>query len=326
MLHCSDFLDNDLPDQSFDLIIADPPYFRVRGEFDFVWDSFDNYLLDVQRWGQECQRLLSPSGTLFWWGNPRTIAHTQVLLDSYFSIVNALVWEKTNHPNWFTPIKNVRSFYTLSESLLMYESLSQKSIPRRTILDDPRHFMSLKIMFDQWHKDTGMSLKEVCARVGHSAGHWLGYSAPESRKKPKIQFMFPTLSRWNKMMDIAPLPMSYQDALEFFRQERNEERVENFYIKKRRFFSLEEKVGTVLRFPTSSEGPRYPHPTKKSRHLTKLLVEATTRPGDAVLIPFAGSGTECAVASKLGRSFVGYEIDPVSHQVACDRIRDQGVP
>jgi DNA modification methylase len=35
----SDFLNNNLPDKCANLIIADPPYFEVKGDFDFVWNS-----------------------------------------------------------------------------------------------------------------------------------------------------------------------------------------------------------------------------------------------------------------------------------------------
>ena len=34
-----DFLNNNLPDKCANLIIADPPYFEVKGAFDFVWNS-----------------------------------------------------------------------------------------------------------------------------------------------------------------------------------------------------------------------------------------------------------------------------------------------
>ncbi len=48
-IYCDDFLNNGLPDKSVQLIIADPPYFEVRGDFDFIWDSFDAYLKDVEK-------------------------------------------------------------------------------------------------------------------------------------------------------------------------------------------------------------------------------------------------------------------------------------
>lgn len=35
----SDFFDyiKNVPDNTFDLIIADPPYFRIRGDFVYLW-------------------------------------------------------------------------------------------------------------------------------------------------------------------------------------------------------------------------------------------------------------------------------------------------
>jgi DNA modification methylase len=68
-LYNCDFLNNDLPDKCATLIIADPPYFKVKGDFDFKWKTFDDYLKDVELWAIECKRLLADNGTLFWWGN-----------------------------------------------------------------------------------------------------------------------------------------------------------------------------------------------------------------------------------------------------------------
>lgn len=62
------FLDNSLPDNCAQLIIADPPYFKTKGEFDFIWKSFDDYLQDVEKWVLECKRILADNGTLFWYG------------------------------------------------------------------------------------------------------------------------------------------------------------------------------------------------------------------------------------------------------------------
>jgi DNA modification methylase len=51
----SNFLNNNLPDKCANLIIADPPYFEVKGAFDFVWNSFEDYLKDVEKWAIECK-------------------------------------------------------------------------------------------------------------------------------------------------------------------------------------------------------------------------------------------------------------------------------
>ena len=49
------------------------------------------------------------------------------------------------------------------------------------------------------------------------------------------------------------------------------------------------------------------HPTQKPEKLLAKLILASSRPGDMVFDPFAGSGTTCVVARKLGRSFCGVE-------------------
>jgi site-specific DNA-methyltransferase (adenine-specific) len=56
------------------------------------------------------------------------------------------------------------------------------------------------------------------------------------------------------------------------------------------------------------------HPTQKPEKLIAKLVLASSNKGDVVLDPFLGSGTTSVVAKKLGRKFLGIELDK---QYAC---------
>lgn len=51
------------------------------------------------------------------------------------------------------------------------------------------------------------------------------------------------------------------------------------------------------------------HPTQKPEKLIAKLILASSKPGDVVFDPFVGSGTTCVVAKKLGRKYIGIEID-----------------
>ena len=51
------------------------------------------------------------------------------------------------------------------------------------------------------------------------------------------------------------------------------------------------------------------HPTQKPEKLYAKLVLASSREGDLVFDPFMGSGTACVVAKKLGRRYLGVELD-----------------
>ena len=51
------------------------------------------------------------------------------------------------------------------------------------------------------------------------------------------------------------------------------------------------------------------HPAQKPEKLVAKLILASSRPGDLVLDPFLGSGTTAVSARKLGRRFIGIEMD-----------------
>jgi len=51
------------------------------------------------------------------------------------------------------------------------------------------------------------------------------------------------------------------------------------------------------------------HPTQKPEKLLAKIILASSKKGDLVFDPFLGSGTTSVVAKKLGRNFVGVEID-----------------
>jgi len=51
------------------------------------------------------------------------------------------------------------------------------------------------------------------------------------------------------------------------------------------------------------------HPTQKPEKLLAKIILASTEKGDIVFDPFLGSGTTAVVAKKLGRKYVGVEVD-----------------
>lgn len=62
------------------------------------------------------------------------------------------------------------------------------------------------------------------------------------------------------------------------------------------------------------------HPHEKPVALLKRLIAWSTKPGDTVFDPFAGSGSTAVACIQLGRNFIGCEIDPAHHATALKRI------
>ena len=52
------------------------------------------------------------------------------------------------------------------------------------------------------------------------------------------------------------------------------------------------------------------HPTQKPEKLLAKLILASSSPSDTVLDPFLGSGTTSVTAKKLGRHYIGIELEP----------------
>ena len=53
------------------------------------------------------------------------------------------------------------------------------------------------------------------------------------------------------------------------------------------------------------------HPTQKPYELCKKLIKsAMPKKNGIVLVPFVGTGSECAAAKELGQSYIGFEINP----------------
>ncbi len=83
-------------------------------------------------------------------------------------------------------------------------------------------------------------------------------------------------------------------------------------------------AGDVWKFPTLAgrrfQDERVNHPTQKPIALTDRIVRHFSNEGDLVVVPFAGSGTECVSASRNGRRYWACEINPEYVQLARSRL------
>ena len=296
-VHLGDWTTNQLEDKSVQLIIADPPYFEVKGEFDFVWDSFDDYLKDVEKWAIECKRVLANNGTLFWYGDKKKIAYSQIIFDKYFNLENSLVWKKKDSMQYqyYSP-DLARSFNTHNERILMYSNeidLTGLELINEEFIK-PRNPFS-KYLKEEFKK-ANITNKEISKLFPSKTGGLTGCVSNWLNGDNVI-----TKEQYLKIRDF--LNNEYlRKEYEYLRKE---------YEDKRRYFYNPNKLEEVLEFSQESHITRkYNHDTKKPETLTRALIQTCSRKGDLVLVPFAGSGTECAMAAKEGRDFIGFDIEP----------------
>lgn len=75
----------------------------------------------------------------------------------------------------------------------------------------------------------------------------------------------------------------------------------------------------ILRFSRVSAAKML-HPTHKPGDLISLLIANSSNPGDLIVDPFLGSGETAVQAKKLGRRYVGIELDAEHVKVAQERL------
>lgn len=77
-------------------------------------------------------------------------------------------------------------------------------------------------------------------------------------------------------------------------------------------------VGTIKAY----EKKHGKHPTQKPLELLKRIIIASTNPGDLILDPFTGSSTTGIAAHKIGRRFVGIDIESQYLDLSVKRFKD----
>jgi site-specific DNA-methyltransferase (adenine-specific) len=68
--------------------------------------------------------------------------------------------------------------------------------------------------------------------------------------------------------------------------------------------------------------PGFGHPSPKPECVMRWLVSHAAQHRETILDPFMGSGTTGVACIKLGRKFIGIEIEPKYFDIACRRIEE----
>ena len=321
IIHHSDFLNNDLPDKSVQLIIADPPYFEVMGEFDFIWKSFDDYLIDIEKWAVECKRVLADNGTLFWYGNSKKIAYSQVIIDKYFNLESNVTIHIFDRQTNRIPTEEARGFINTSERLLLYSNETIRTGLETIMEEHIWHQNPFGIEIKRARIENGLKRRAFAEAIIENYKNI--DSAMAQISNWELGKNIPVINDWNIIISILPIRKEYDDL----RKEYDDLRKE--YEELRRPFNPIDKYKMdVLRF--SQEGnitSNYDHDTIKPEKLTRALIQTCSRKNDIVLAPFSGSGTECAMAVKEGRRYIGYDIKKEYVEMArkrCAIIENQG--
>jgi adenine-specific DNA-methyltransferase len=301
----------------FDLILTDPPYGKVKGEFDHQWTNRPAMLEDCREWLEMMVGAMRSNATLYWFAWPSLAGRIEALIAERLNPVGHIIWEKP----WSTAQKHspeaLRAPAPETERILMAEHYGADNMALgesgyQAKCDELRGFVFEPIrayLAGEWER-AGLKRKdaEICTGT-QMAGHWFSRS----------QWALPTEEHYRKLQ--ARANGFEQKEFEYLRKEFEELRKE--FEELRRYFELEKGDPKTEIWKFSPCLQKLGHPTPKPEDLIRFMVRISCRPGGVILDPFAGSGTTGRAAKDIGRRAVLIEREERYCEIAARRLAQE---
>jgi len=315
----------ELADKSIDLVIIDPPYFKVmifdwKGQkylWDKQWDTLQDYLAWIGTLGTELKRVLKDNGSFYIFADDKISAYVQVELDKLFNLENNIIWVKPNNmtiKGW----SGYRSYAPITERILFYSKETKKT-GLQEIYENPDCFKSIKeymrterkqIMLDKGFK-TQEEFNDYINHVSETASVVSRHYFPDS------QWVFPTEDIYKKLQTTGYFQRRYEELRREYEELRRE------YEELRRYFKSDNNFTDVWTFNIMGSKESVDHPTQKPLNLIKRIVKTSSKEGMLILDCCMGSGTTAVACQQLGRNFIGFEIEPKYIQLAEERLKQK---
>lgn len=270
-------------DESIDLIIADPPYFKVIGEkWDYMWRTEEDYIEWSKKWIHESSRVLRKGGTFYLFGYFRMLSRLLPVLESEgLELRQQIILNKGIQAVSGRATKNYKIFPNVTESILF-------------LYKDSKPFV--KSFLKERQQELGLSAKYINEQLGvksNGGGMWSIYTGQNVCKQ------LPTEELWNKLQKILQFDLPYSKICQTYHPQLGVTDVWsdiNFYSEKRI------------------------HPTQKPQKLISRLILASSNEEDLVLDPFMGSGATAESCIENNRNYIGFEINTDYYEKSLQRL------
>ena len=332
-----------MPDNSVDLVLTDPPYFKVKGEaWDNQWDTAEGFLAWLDTVLEQFYRLLKPNGSLYLFASPKMAARVEVLIGKRFNVLNNIRWQKEAGWHKKTDKEMIRSYLSPWEACVFAEHYGADNIakgeagyaakceelrgflfePLRAYLDGERMRAGItsRRVAEEFQKKTGSRT------VTGMAGHWftsVQWSLPTEKNYNWLRETFARLNHNGEYLrrEYEDLRREYEDLRREYEDLRRE------YEDLRRPFSVSADVPftDVWTFKTVNTY-KDKHPCEKPADMLEHIISTSSKEGSVVLDAFMGTGSTGKACQNLDRNFIGIEIDPDYFKIAEQRIMNAQPP
>lgn len=305
-----------------DLVYIDPPFdskadykkkVKLRGrqvtndqsafeekQYTDIWTN-DDYLQFMYERFIMLRELLSESGTIYLHCDYRRSHYLKLIMDEVLGsdqFINEIIWLRTNAHNMkakgFARSNDNILFYTKSEDFTFNEQYT------------PYGKAQLKRYKEDEHGNlyTGRDLTFSSTNSSRQF-EWRGTKPPANRSWGYSKEDLEEL--WKKGLILLKKDGTPRlDGLKV-------------YLSDQKGTPLNTNWNDIQRV-SNTGGERTDYPTQKPEALLQRIIKSSTNPGDLVFDCFMGSGTTQAVAMKLGRRFIGADINLGAIQTTTKRL------
>jgi len=321
-----------IPDKSIDLVIIDPPYFKVmikdwfnrKYEWDSQWGNIKEYQEWIFKLGEQIKRILKNNGSFYIFADHKNCAYVQIELDKLFHLENVIIWVKTcniTRKGWRT----YRCFVPVTERILFYSNEGRnRCLKNLTYVEyvkvlEPiiKYMIEQKEMIKKYFMfKTDSKFKEFINKIMNNvmSRHYFSYS----------QWQFPTKEQYEKLQSINNY--IFKEEYKIFKTEyhvfkKQYDDLKKQYENLRRPFHQDSNFTDVWYFaPVISKKNFGEHPTQKPINIIKRIINTSSRENDIVLDCFIGTGTTALACKETNRKFIGCELNAEYVKIAEQRI------
>ena len=286
-----------LPDQSIDAIVTDPPYFKVKDDaWDRQWKNEDSFFTWLESIVSELARVLKRNGSLYLFCSSHLHYRTEEIIRQHFKILNHILWVKKAGKHMGCHPPSLRRYFPQTESIIFAEH-QQAIKPDQYVCETVLQYLQ-----EQWQA-AGLKYRDAELVAGSAARHYFSRS----------QWHMPTREKYLLMQNHVGhdyLKLSYDELLALKQADQYQSDKS-----KLRCFTPPTKADLVNRSHTNIwtfapvqyyEGK---HPCEKPSLLLEHILLTSTKENDVVLDVFAGSCSTAKACLKLNRRFIGCDLD-----------------
>lgn len=302
----------EIPDESIDAIITDPPYLYLKKDKRMPHINFDNPF-DEELFFQEAKRVLKPTGFLVYFGRGASFYRWCHIADNLgFHFKEEVIWNKLHIKN---PLGN---FSRTHETIAIWAKKKNNTLKKTRFPYKEKYGV-----------DNCTSLTELIKAINKLSENTKKFV--KSFYKDKDCFDTYLKENINKNVEDVVIPkelfnIDHPNTL-------SPTITTKFDISNKDLYQLNTIIkGIKEQSIINCLPPSIPsiweqahirsvwHPTEKPVHLMERLIALVTAEGDIVLDAFMGSGTTGVACKTLGRSFIGMELNPAYYQIAKLRV------